>query len=74
MPRLDEKLLERARSQPEPVKKDGKDSEMYRDISDALATLWRVADEHNLNKEVQFTNFVMFGPQSAGKTTLVRYK
>jgi len=70
MPRLDEKLLERARSQPEPLKKGGKDSDMYRDISDALATLWRVADEHNLNKEVQFTNFVMFGPQSAGKTTL----
>ena len=68
--RLNSELLTRAQNQPEPLKKGGKDAEMYRDISDALATLWRVADEHNLNKDVQFTNFVMFGPQSAGKTTL----
>lgn len=33
-----------------------------------MAKVWQVADKHNL--AIPFTNFLLFGPQSAGKTTL----
>ena len=36
---------------------------------DAMSEVYRVSDEYNL--ELPFTNFVFFGPQSAGKSTLV---
>eukprot|EP00957_Ditylum_brightwellii_P108474 8273967-Ditylum_brightwellii.AAC.1 len=36
-----------------------------------MAKVWRIADEHDLGGRITSTNFVMFGPQSAGKTTLV---
>jgi GTPase SAR1 family protein len=41
---------------------------MYDDFFEAMADVWQVADKFNLS--VPFTNFVMFGPQSSGKTTI----
>eukprot|EP00957_Ditylum_brightwellii_P081525 6202071-Ditylum_brightwellii.AAC.1 len=36
-----------------------------------MGKVWRIADEYDLGGRITSTNFVMFGPQSAGKTTLV---
>ena len=55
---------------PEPLNWTGKEAQDYEAFLKAISDVRVVADRYNL-KKIEFTNFVMFGPQSAGKTTLV---
>lgn len=50
---------------------DNHDGSIYEAFFDIMGKVWRVADEYNLTENISMTNFVMFGPQSVGKTTLV---
>ena len=61
-------------AQPKPLTEDAAENTVAlderRQFLGAMAEVWRVVDEHGLKKDVSFTNFVMFGPQSVGKSTL----
>ena len=70
---IDEKLLqmlERGNAQPKPLKRSGDAEEKFEKFFEVMATLWHIADEYDMTHQIQFTNFVTFGPQSAGKTTI----
>lgn len=60
-------MLERGNAQPKPLIRSGN---MFEQFFEVMATLWHIADEYDLIDQIQFTNFVTFGPQSAGKTTI----
>jgi Dynamin family len=64
------KIVHQGRLQPQPLRRSGETGEKFEKFLDAMATLWHIADEYNLGNQIKFTNFVTFGPQSAGKTTL----
>lgn len=70
---MDEKIrlmVERGKAQPRPLKRSGEVDEQFEKFFEVMATLWHIADEYDLTHQIQFTNFVTFGPQSAGKTTI----
>uniref|UniRef100_A0A7S4W6M9 Dynamin N-terminal domain-containing protein n=1 Tax=Ditylum brightwellii TaxID=49249 RepID=A0A7S4W6M9_9STRA len=67
-----ESIISHASHQAKPLKRgSGEDDNTYEEFFDVMAKVWRIADEHDLGGRITSTNFVMFGPQSAGKTTLV---
>lgn len=63
-------MMERGRVQPKPLKRSGEAQEKFERFFEVMATLWHIADEYDITHQIQFTNFVTFGPQSAGKTTI----
>jgi hypothetical protein len=63
-------MMERGRVQPKPLKRSGEAEEKFERFFEVMATLWHIADEYDMTHQIQFTNFVTFGPQSAGKTTI----
>eukprot|EP00957_Ditylum_brightwellii_P115135 8780968-Ditylum_brightwellii.AAC.1 len=67
-----ESIINLASRQAKPLKRGmGEDDNTYEEFFDVMAKVWRIADEYDLGGRITSTNFVMFGPQSAGKTTLV---
>jgi hypothetical protein len=62
-----ESLLNQANKQALPLKQGQKE---YEEFFDVLSNIWRIADKYKLGTKITTTNFVMFGPQSAGKTTV----
>lgn len=63
-------MMERGKIQPRPLKRSGEVDAKLEMFFEVMATLWHIADEYDLTHQIQFTNFVTFGPQSAGKTTI----
>jgi len=67
-----EAIISKANRQVKPLKREsGEDENTYEEFFGVMAKVWRIADEYDLGGRITSTNFVMFGPQSAGKTTLV---
>ena len=61
-------IRDQAVRQMKPLKQDDETTTEFFKI---MADVWKIADNHALEKKITSTNFVMFGPQSVGKTSLV---
>jgi len=60
-------ILDRSNAQPDLLENA---DEKFSTFLETMSMVWRIADEYNLSSDISFTNFLMFGPQSAGKTTI----
>jgi GTPase SAR1 family protein len=61
-------IRDQAARQVTPLKHDDESTTEFFNI---ISEVWEIADKDTLAKEITYTNFVMFGPQSVGKTSLV---
>ena len=60
-------IMAQASKQIRPLKRDA-DDHVIKAFFEVMSDVWAVADRLKLENRVSNTNFVMFGPQSVGKT------
>ena len=65
-------IIRQAANQPKPLKHGSKEGKKELDeFLHLTSKIWDIADMHQLRNPITQTNFVLIGPQSAGKTSLV---